>query len=216
MIRLFSSEDTMSSGNPMDDIHDDEPTINEEKIVEEITQQVMDHGIESVTDMIPDDLPETDYEDDYYEDENIPMVATGMLPDVVNVGDRQMPLVMKDDLDSVRNNVTKLITSGMQDIKNLSELARAMEHPRVYETLANMMNTMKGLNEQLLSLTEKRHKMMRELEPADAGGVPAAIDPGEGGVHTNNNIQQAVFVGSTADLQAFCKNKQMAGATPTS
>lgn len=206
----------MSSDNPMDLIHHDVEDEKEE-LISEMTEKCLDAGvdggIEFINNLIDDvevEVVEDDVDDVEVEVEpptdNIPI---NLPVDVEIVHGKLMPVEMKDDFEVIRNNLTTMIENGMNDVTTLSKMARELEHPRVYEVLANLMGTMKDLNNQLLTLNEKRHKISRELEVAKGNhaGVPV-INESNGGAINNNTI----FVGSTTELQKFFKKQQESGA----
>ena len=217
----------MSSTNPMDDIHNeveekdsDQP---ENFFVKSLAAEIEEKGIEAVTAaLIPEEdttgeLPdivmnaELEQEDNEVEefaviesDGTLPLEAHGF--DII--AGKMMPKEISDDLTLIRDNLRNMIEEGTTSLKDLSVLAQSMEHPRVYEVLCNMMGTMKDLNSQLLSMNEKKHKMIQELEPAKDSDAKQIIRDQGGDV----NVDKAIFVGSTSDLQKFFKEKGMSGA----
>ena len=84
------------------------------------------------------------------------------------------------------------ITSCVEAIK---ELAKETEHPRTYEVAGQLIKTVGETAEKLLQL----QKQIREIEKND--------NPQESPGTVNNNL----FVGSTAELQKFLKDKMKDG-----
>jgi hypothetical protein len=71
------------------------------------------------------------------------------------------------------------------------DVARQSQHPRAYEVLATMMNTMVGASKDLLDLQAKKKKLLED----DPEATPQQV--------TNN-----LFVGSTAELQKYLKQNK--------
>jgi len=85
-----------------------------------------------------------------------------------------------------RSNIHEVIQNGVFAMEKLSQIADASQHPRAFEVLAKLMETMLQANKDLLSL----QKDIREIEAKDTPTNDEAKSV------TNN-----LFVGSTADLQ---------------
>jgi len=102
---------------------------------------------------------------------------------------------VSDDASEARNNVRLMIAQGTQAITELLTLARELKTPRAYEVAAGMLKTMAELNHDLLHVHEQ------ELSMVD----PEPVTPHLTG---NVTIEQAVFVGSTNDLQEMIRMKR--------
>ena len=92
----------------------------------------------------------------------------------------------KQDFELARANIHSMIMSGQDAMSKLSEIADQSQHPRAFEVLAKLMDTMLNANKDLMSLQEK----IREIDAADS-------PINEKAQTVNNNL----FVGSTAELQ---------------
>jgi len=92
----------------------------------------------------------------------------------------------KNDFQMARSNIHEVIQNGVFAMEKLSQIADASQHPRAFEVLAKLMETMLQANKDLLSL----QKDIREIEAKDTPTNDEAKSV------TNN-----LFVGSTADLQ---------------
>ena len=92
----------------------------------------------------------------------------------------------KNDFQMARSNIHEVIQNGVFAMEKLSQIADASQHPRAFEVLAKLMETMLQANKDLLSL----QKDIREIEAKDTPSNDEAKSV------TNN-----LFVGSTADLQ---------------
>ena len=97
----------------------------------------------------------------------------------------------KSDFEAARANLYEVIQTGQEAMDKLSEIAGQSQHPRAFEVLAKLMDTMVNTNKELLELQTK----IREIDAADA---PIS----EKAQTINNNL----FVGSTAELQKVLKD----------
>jgi hypothetical protein len=93
------------------------------------------------------------------------------------------------DFEYARENMMEVINKGQEALFDLMDVARQSQHPRAYEVLATMMNTMVSASKDLLDLQAKKKKILE----ADPEASPQQV--------TNN-----LFVGSTADLQKMISN----------
>ena len=96
---------------------------------------------------------------------------------------------VEDDYDYARRNLRDLIDSGMGDLDRVMEIARQSESPRAFEVATNLLKTLTDTNKDLLELAKKKKDLTQEKEKVQSV--------------TNN----ALFVGSTADLQKLIQNK---------
>ena len=92
----------------------------------------------------------------------------------------------KNDFEIARSNIHEVIENGVHAIEKLSQIADSSQHPRAFEVLAKLMDTVVSANKELLSL----QKEIRDIDAKDAPVNDQAKSV------TNN-----LFVGSTADLQ---------------
>jgi len=99
------------------------------------------------------------------------------------------------DFNIARSNIHEIIQSGSFAIEKLSQIADSSQHPRAFEVLANLFNTMLTANKDLLDLQKK----VREIQAVDEPHNDQAKSV------TNN-----LFVGSTADLQKAIENMKNA------
>lgn len=102
----------------------------------------------------------------------------------------QAPETPKDyqaeaDLEYVRANLYDLMGNGTEAISQMMQLAKESQHPRTYEVLSNFIKNMGDVSDKLIQL----HKSKKELTATEEKSAPSGI-----------NVEQAVFVGSTADL----------------
>jgi hypothetical protein len=92
----------------------------------------------------------------------------------------------KNDFEMARSNIHEVIQNGTFAIEKLAQIADSSQHPRAFEVLAKLMDTMLQANKDLLEL----QKSIREIDTKDTPVNDQAKTV------TNN-----LFVGSTADLQ---------------
>jgi hypothetical protein len=102
----------------------------------------------------------------------------------------------KTDFEAARANIHNMIENGNDAMHKLALIAESSQHPRAFEVLAKLMDTMLNANEKLLDLQTK----IREISAADA---PIS----EKAKTINNNL----FVGSTAELQKVLKDMKNNG-----
>lgn len=103
---------------------------------------------------------------------------------------------IEQDFSDSRSNIRQLIETGMGSLRSLSRLAEEAEHPHLYKALAEMLNTISNNSKLLLDIDLSYKKHLIENRPKDEGP--------KGDV----NIQNAMFIGSTAELL-----KQLRGET---
>ena len=113
-------------------------------------------------------------------------------------GARTKVIVKKpsDDLEDTdadykyqRENFYNLVERGQDAIEGILEIAKESEHPRTYEVAGNLIKQVAEVTEKLGDLQEK----MKRLKE-----VPNSAP---------KNVTNALFVGSTAELQKMLKGK---------
>ena len=109
--------------------------------------------------------------------ENLPVVSISDEEDIEN------------DYNYQRQNFYKLVDQGSNAIEGILELANEGEHPRAYEVAGNLIKQVAEVTEKLGDLQEK----MRKLKE-----VPN---------NAPKNVTNALFVGSTKELQNMLKDK---------
>jgi len=111
----------------------------------------------------------------------------------------KFPLVQQEDHDDVndaerdyeyqRQNFYNLVERGTDAVEGILELAKESDHPRAYEVAGNLIKQVAEVTEKLGDLQEKM-KRLKEV-PSNAP----------------KNVTNALFVGSTAELQKMLKEK---------
>ena len=87
-----------------------------------------------------------------------------------------------------RENFYNLIERGQDAITGILELAQESEHPRTYEVAGQLIKTVSEVTERMADLQEK---MQRLKEVPD---------------HGPKSVTNALFVGSTKELQSLLKD----------
>jgi hypothetical protein len=100
--------------------------------------------------------------------------------------------VVGDDTDLdykySRENFYNLIERGQDAIDGILEIAKEGEHPRAYEVVGQLIKNVSEVTEKLADLQEKMKKLK---EVPDSGP---------------KNVTNALFVGSTKELQQMLKH----------
>ena len=97
------------------------------------------------------------------------------------------------DFDTGRENLYKMLDKGNDAIDGILALAKEGEHPRAYEVAGQLIKTVADVSKDLLELQEKLKKIK---------DVP---DKGP------KSVTNALFVGSTTELQKLLKDKKKNG-----
>tara|TARA_B100001093_G_scaffold290446_1_gene277342 strand:+ start:4715 stop:5128 length:414 start_codon:yes stop_codon:yes gene_type:complete len=131
--------------------------------------------------------------------ENIIDKALGVVDDVKKetkkqaVIPRPKPQSSDDDMDKdykyQRENFYNLIERGQDAIEGILDLAQESEQPRAYEVAGNLIKNVAEVTEKLVDLQTK----MKKLKEVPETGP--------------KNVTNALFVGSTAELQKMLKKK---------
>ena len=108
------------------------------------------------------------------------------------------PLVLRPDdtLDHAdadykysRENFYSLVERGQDAIDGILEVAKEGEHPRAYEVVGQLIKNVAEVTEKLVDLQDKMKKLKE---------VPD---------HAPKNVTNALFIGSTKELQNLLKDK---------
>ena len=95
---------------------------------------------------------------------------------------------VKQDYEISRAALHSLVMKGQEAVDGILEVAQSSDHPRAYEVAALMIKNVADTTEKLIDLQRK----MKELDAEDK--------------KVTNNTTNALFVGSTTDLQKMLKN----------
>jgi len=97
---------------------------------------------------------------------------------------------VETDFETGRGELYKLLEKGNEAIDGILSLAKEGEHPRAYEVAGQLIKTQSELAQNLLDLQDKLKKI-KDVK-------------GEG----PKNVTNALFVGSTTELQKMIKNNK--------
>jgi methyl-accepting chemotaxis protein len=125
----------------------------------------------------------------------------GIEGDLITEDDNKRPLVIpskskdqdkdiQNDYEYARSNLYGVIETGSDALNQLVELAKASEHPRAFEVVAQLTKTLVDANKDLLDIQKKVKDLRKEQQDQPENNV------------TNNNL----FVGSTSDLLKMIKD----------
>lgn len=92
-----------------------------------------------------------------------------------------------DDYQYARGSMINVIEKGQEALSDMLDVAQRSQHPRGYEVVATLINSLASANKDLLDLIKKK----KDLETFHDGG-PSTV---------NNNL----YIGSTADLLKLLK-----------
>jgi len=91
------------------------------------------------------------------------------------------------DFEYARGNLINIIEKGNEALDGILDVAGMSQHPRSYEVVATIINSLTAANKDLLELQKKKKELTGEI----------------GAKTINNNL----FVGSTAELQKLIKQQ---------
>ena len=110
------------------------------------------------------------------------LVDSGQVSPVVDMSED-----IENDYAYQRQNFYNLVERGNDAIEGILELAKESEHPRTYEVAGNLIKQVAEVTEKLGDLQEKMKKLKEVPDNAP------------------KNVTNALFVGSTAELQKMIK-----------
>ena len=115
------------------------------------------------------------------------------LTNVTNTGLTKPDRLTKDDItkdyEYTRGNLYSIIEKGQEAINGILELAQDSEMPRAYEVAGQLIKSVSDATDKLMDLQKK----LKDVEEETKQKGPSTV----------NN---ALFVGSTAELQKLLKN----------
>ena len=115
----------------------------------------------------------------------VPTTMPKIIPNTAEISEDDI----EDDYKYQRDNFYNLVEKGSAAIDGILELAKESEHPRTYEVAGQLIKNVAEVTEKLGDLQEK----MRRLKE-----VPS---------NAPKNVTNALFVGSTKELQKMLKDK---------
>ena len=97
---------------------------------------------------------------------------------------------IKKDYEYTRGNLYSIIEKGQEAINGILELAQETEQPRAYEVAGQLIKSVSDATDKLMEL-QKKLKDVEENKPKGP-----------------TNVTNALFVGSTAELQKLLKKTE--------
>ena len=107
----------------------------------------------------------------------------------VTLPEVKVPKEVDNDYEYQRRNFYQLVERGQDAIDGILELAKESEHPRSYEVAGQLIKNVADVTEKLGELQLKMQKLKE---------VPN---------NAPKNVTNALFVGSTTELQKMLKGK---------
>jgi len=102
---------------------------------------------------------------------------------------KESPDQIQKDYEYSRGQLYSIIEKGQEAINGILELAQESDSPRAYEVAGQLIKNVGDVTDKLIDLQKK----MKDINQEQKGSAPTNV--------TNN----AVFLGSTAELQKFLK-----------
>ena len=98
-----------------------------------------------------------------------------------------------NDFQYARENLYHIIERGRDAMDELLEIAKSEESPRAFEVFGQLLKNMTDSQEKLMELHQKKQKLKNDGERQE--------------VTKAQNVTNALFVGSTADLLKLVKKE---------
>ena len=95
---------------------------------------------------------------------------------------------VRKDYEYTRGNLYSIIEKGQEAINSILELAQESEMPRAYEVAGQLIKNVSDATDKLMDLQKKLKDLEKEEQPKGP-----------------QNVTNALFVGSTAELQKLLK-----------
>ena len=97
---------------------------------------------------------------------------------------------VKQDYEVSRAQLHNLVMKGQEAVDGILDVARSSDHPRAYEVAGQLIKNVGDVADKLIDLQKK----MKELDDEST--------------KVTNNTTNALFVGSTAELQKMLKQQK--------
>lgn len=98
---------------------------------------------------------------------------------------------VQQDYEISRAQLHNLVMKGQEAVDGILDVARASDHPRAYEVAGQLIKNVGDVADKLIDLQKK----MKELDDDGSSKGPT-------------NVTNAMFVGSTSDLQKMLKQQK--------
>ena len=93
----------------------------------------------------------------------------------------------QDDFEYSRGQLYNLVEKGQEAIDGIMDVCQESQHPRAYEVAGQLIKSVGDVTDKLLDLQKK----MKDIEKPQKSGP--------------NTVNNALFVGSTSELQKILK-----------
>jgi len=110
----------------------------------------------------------------------------------VKYNDPDMKQDLTDAYQQSKENLQEIIDQGKEAMEDILNIAKAGQHPRAFEVYGTLLKNMVDANKELLNI----QKQMREMDEENKKSKG------------DTNIDKAIFVGSTAELNKLLKGKE--------
>lgn len=94
---------------------------------------------------------------------------------------------LENDYEYTRGQLYNLIEKGQEAINGILDVAQNSDHPRAYEVAGNLIKNVADISDKLVDLQKK----MKDISEEKSKGP--------------TNVTNAMFVGSTSELQKMLK-----------
>ena len=126
-------------------------------------------------------------------DESLEIKATITAKEIIKESKKEIRSIQsKDhselDYDYIRGTLYNLIEKGQEAATSLLELAQDGQQPRAYEVFGQLIKSVADSTDKLMDI----HQKVKELNKEEKSGP--------------KNVTNALFIGSTAELQKLLKN----------
>ena len=116
------------------------------------------------------------------------------------VGIQKPDRLNKDDIEKdyeyTRGNLYSIIEKGQEAINGILELAQESEMPRAYEVAGQLIKSVSDATDKLMDLQKKLKDVEEETKPKGP-----------------NTVNNALFVGSTAELAKMIKESDLSSSS---
>lgn len=121
-------------------------------------------------------------------DKPTPQEPKSIASDVVVVDDKKNHL--ETDYNYIRNNLYTITEKSIDALNSLVDIAEQSQHPRAYEVISLMVNTIASAQKDLMTIHKDKKKIETEASQSEKTDV------------VNNNL----FIGNTAQLDEIIAN----------
>ena len=104
---------------------------------------------------------------------------------------------IKQDYEYSRAQLHNLVMKGQEAVDGILDVARASDHPRAYEVAGQLIKHVGDVADKLIDLQKK----MKDLDATEKKGP--------------TNVTNALFVGTSAELQKMLKQQKEINNTDT-